>query len=91
MAAVRAILSTLSGLAQVRPALGAPRGWRPAATGPVMAQSLPCEGAYAHAGPEPLLEDLLSDPLIRLIMRADHVEPAELRRLLGLRPQPSVI
>jgi hypothetical protein len=35
-----------------------------------------------------LLEDLLGDPLIRLLMRADHVEPAEMRRLLGLRPAP---
>jgi hypothetical protein len=56
-----------------------------------MAPLLPYDGPYAHAGPEPLLEDLLRDPVIRLIMQADHVEPAELRHLLGLRPQPIVV
>ena len=90
MAAVRAILSTLSGLAQVRPALASPRSWRPAAAAPV-AMPGPWEGEYAHAGPEPALEELLGDPLIGLVMQADRVEPAELRRLLGLRQQPIVI
>ena len=85
MAAVRAILSTLSGLAQARPALAAARGGH--ATGAARAVAS-AEGAYAHAGPEPRLEELLSDPLIRLVMRADRIEPAELRRLLGLRRQP---
>ena len=74
MAAVRAILSTLSGFAQAGPGAAASRG----------ARSAPPQGAYAHAGPEPRLDELLSDPLIRLLMRADGVDPAELRRLLGL-------
>ena len=81
MAAVRAILSTLSGLAQAGPGPAATAARR---TAPAQgAAAAPMEGAYAHAGPEPRLEELLSDPLIRLLMRADRVEPAELRRLLG--------
>jgi hypothetical protein len=48
----------------------------------------PWDGPYAHAGAEPLLDDLLCDPLVRLVMRADRVEPLEVRRLLGLRQEP---
>jgi len=81
VAAVRTILSTLSGLAQAVPRSAAARGGRPAA--PQESRPGPWEGAWAHAGPEPLLEDLLSDPLIRQLMRADRVEPADLRRLAG--------
>jgi hypothetical protein len=89
VAAVRAILSTLSGLAQAGPGLAATRGWRTVPPqGPAAA---PWEGAYAHAGPEPRLEDLLSDPLVHLLMRADRVEPAEVRRLLGRSRQPIVM
>ena len=85
MAAVQAIMSTLSGLAQAGSSL-APRGWRTApAQRPAAAR---CEGAYAHAGPEPRLDDLLSDPLVRLLMRADRIEPADVRRLLSLRGPP---
>jgi len=86
VAAVRAILSTLSGLAQAKPGLAAARGGHAAAAPRAAVAS--AESAYAHAGPEPRLEELLSDPLIRLVMRADRIEPAELRRLLGLRRQP---
>jgi hypothetical protein len=82
VAAVRAILSTLNGLAQGRTSAGRVRPRQ---------QPGPWEDPYAHAGPEPLLEDLLGDPLIRLLMRADHVEPAEMRRLLGLRPPPLLV
>lgn len=86
MAAVRAILSTLNGLAQGRTSAGRVRPRQQGSRAPG-----PWEGPYAHAGPEPLLEDLLGDPLIRLLMRADHVEPAEMRRLLGLRPAPLAV
>jgi hypothetical protein len=41
------------------------------------------ESEYAHAGPEPLLDEVLCDPVVQLIMHADHVEAAEVRRLLG--------
>lgn len=89
MAAVRAILSTLSGLAQARPGPAAARGWHAAGAQDVAAA--PWEGAYAHAGPEPRLEDLLSDPLVRLLMRADRIDPADVRRLLGRRRHPTVM
>lgn len=48
--------------------------------------------------PEPRLDELLSDPLIRLVMASDAVEEADIRRLArsagrrgaapGLRPAP---
>ena len=40
------------------------------------------EGAWAHAGDEPPLEELLRDPVVRLVMRADRLEPAQVRRWL---------
>ena len=42
-------------------------------------------GAYAEAGIEPSLEELLDDPVIHLMMRADHLEPEQVRRLLTSR------
>ena len=43
------------------------------------------EGAWAHAGDEPPLEELLRDPVVHLVMRADRLEPAQVRR--WLRPK----
>jgi hypothetical protein len=40
------------------------------------------ESAYARAGPEPPLDEMLDDPVVQLIMQADHVPPADVRRLL---------
>ena len=40
------------------------------------------ESEYAHAGPEPLLDEILDDPMVQLIMQADHVQAADVRRLL---------
>lgn len=89
MAAVQALLSTLSGLAQAQ-ATRVRVGWRRPAAAQV-AMPAPWEGEYAHAGPEPLLEDLLSDPVIRSVMRADRVQPADLTRLFGHRPPPIAV
>ena len=85
MAAVRAILSTLSGLAYAGPALAG--AWRPAPVAEDVPD--PWDGEYAHAGPEPLLDDLLDDPLVRSVMQADRIEPAELRREL-VRPRQRI-
>jgi hypothetical protein len=41
------------------------------------------ESEYAHAGPEPLLDEILDDPIVQLMMQADHVQAADVRRLLG--------
>lgn len=38
---------------------------------------------YAEAGIEPRLEDLLGDPLTRLLMRRDGVSDSSLRHLIG--------
>jgi hypothetical protein len=86
VAAVRAILSTLHDLTHRK------AGWRGAAP-PAVGEpaSCPWEGAYAHAGPEPLLEDLLRDPLVLRLMRADHLDLVQVRRTLGLRRRPVVL
>jgi len=85
MVAVRALLATLNGLAQAGTLA---RSWtRPgdAAAGGGGADdgAQPWyEGAWAHAGDEPPLEELLRDPVIHLVMRADRLEPAQFRRWL---------
>jgi hypothetical protein len=38
---------------------------------------------YAEAGIEPRLEDLLGDPLTRLLMQRDGVSDLSLRQLIG--------
>ena len=87
MVAVRALLSTLNGIAQAG-LLARSRVWPAEAPGDGGAEAAADptgpwdDGAYAHAGDEPLLEDLLRDPVVRLVMRADRLEPAQVRRLL---------
>jgi hypothetical protein len=88
VAAVRAILSTLHDLTHGRAALLA-YPWRDSAALAVAEPAPhPWEGEYAHAGVEPPLEDLLQDPLVLRVMQADHVPPAQVRRLLGVRQRP---
>ena len=84
MVAVRNLLSTLNNLAQSG-------GWLPPAENGAAAaphtsagdsSSEPWwEGEYAEAGVEPPLEELLDDPVMHLMMRADHLEPEQVRRL----------
>jgi hypothetical protein len=92
MPAVRDLLATINQFALARlpgvaswcaagaeasPSFRGGRGAAPA--GPERA-ALP-ESKYAHAGPEPPLDEVLGDPLVQLIMQADHVQPADVRRL----------
>ena len=92
MPAVQEIISTLNKLAYGwLPADGLVRRpgrsvGRPRARQPVPD---PSQGMYAHAGVEPLLEDVLQDPVVQLMMRADHVEPTEVRQLLVACPASS--
>jgi hypothetical protein len=91
MPAVHEIISTLNQFAQARlPAAGwrggrfdairlLSAGWMKP---PPHTAAETSESAYAHAGTEPTLEEVLSDPVVHLIMRADRLQPAELRRLL---------
>jgi hypothetical protein len=92
MVAVRALFSTLNGIAQAGLLAGS-RMW-PAETlggGGAADPAEPWdEGAYAHAGDEPLLEDLLRDPVVHLVMRADRLEPAQVRRLLRRKQPPAM-
>jgi hypothetical protein len=94
MPAVHDILSTINQFAQAR--LPVVSSWRPVGfeasrsflTGRTIAPDrlespeVP-ESEYAHAGPEPLLDEVLCDPVVQLIMRADRVETADLQNLLG--------
>ena len=93
MPAVQDILSTINQFAQARlPAIGSWRGRgfadrTEAAVRPERSpeRSEEPESAYAHAGPEPLLDEVLADQVVQLIMQADRVEPADLQRLLEPR------
>jgi hypothetical protein len=80
MVAVRALLATLNGLTQGGP-LTRSWGWRSPAEAEAPGEPW-YEGAYAHAGDEPPLEELLHDPVVDLVMRADRLEPAQVRRWL---------
>ena len=79
MPAVQTVISAVSKLAPVWSSAGG-RMRPPGATlrGPLAA----AEGAYMRAGLEPPLEEVLSDPIVRALMRSDGVEPAEVRRVL---------
>jgi hypothetical protein len=85
MPAVQDILSTINQFAQARlPAMGSWRAMGFAGRAdPVLIPEVsdPSESAYAHAGPEPLLDEILCDPVVQLVMQADRVQPADVRRL----------
>jgi len=89
MAAVRTLLSTLNDLAYGGVLA---RAWyrpRPVAAAAARLESpSPWESRYAHAGVEPPLEELLDDPVVGLVMRADRLEPAQVRRLLSAKQSP---
>ncbi len=38
-------------------------------------------GAYVHGGVEPPLEEVLQDPIVRVLMRRDGVGPGKIRRM----------
>jgi hypothetical protein len=87
MPAVQDILSTINQFAQARlPILGS-RGFA-GRTDPLVRPVHPDapESAYAHAGPEPRLDEVLDDPVVQLIMQADQVQPADLQHLLQAVP-----
>jgi hypothetical protein len=86
MPAVQHILSTINQFAQARlPVMGS---WRAVGLAgradPLARPERPDapESAYACAGPEPPLDEMLDDPVVQLIMQADRVPPADVRRLL---------
>jgi hypothetical protein len=92
MVAVRDFLSTLNNLAQSGlPASGWLRfaeyggGAAPHASAGESSSEPWWSGEYAEAGIEPPLEELLDDPVIHLMMRADHLEPEQVRLLLTSR------
>ena len=95
MPAVHEIISTLNQFAQARlPAAG----WRGGsfdatrfysggldeiAAGRARGSRGSGERLCARRHRKPPLEEVLSDPVVQLIMQADHLEPAEVRRLLA--------
>jgi hypothetical protein len=90
MVDVRNLLSSLTSLAQSGPLasrwlrLAENEGAVPAdpAAGDAM---VPSEAAYTEGGIDPPLEELLDDPVIHLMMRADRLEPEQVRHLLTTR------
>lgn len=90
MVAVRALLSTLNSLTQSGlQASGLLPDQNPVDRG-AAAQHAPAaepwgEGEYAEGGVEPLLEELLRDPVVRLMMQADRLEPDQVGALLRSR------
>jgi hypothetical protein len=92
MVAVRNLLSSLNNLAQSGLLAS---GWRLGESGPVATNADACrplpeegEGPYADGGVEPPLDELLDDPVIQLMMRADRLEPDQVRLLLTSRQWP---
>ena len=87
MPAVQDILSTINEFAQARlPVMGSWRVMGSAGrTDPLVTpdHTDAPESAYAHGGPEPLLDEVLGDPVVQLIMQADRVQPIDLQHLLG--------
>jgi hypothetical protein len=88
MVAVRNLLSTLNSLAHA--GLLATGRLRPAEHDDAAtvdasdSDSLrdPWQQDYLEGGVDPPLEELLYDPVVRLMMQADHLEPEEVRRQL---------
>jgi hypothetical protein len=96
MAAVRTIIDTVNELAQA-PLRASSRVWGGRQAGlsgrldakramPARAatESPPLDVRYAHGNVEPPLEEVLGDPIVHLVMRADRLDPADVRR--SLRP-----
>ena len=85
MLAIRNLLSSLnslapSGLLAMRPPdTGAVAPLAAGMDGPVLPAD---EGPYAEGGVEPPLDELLDDPVVHLLMRADHLEPDQVRHAL---------
>ena len=90
MVAVRNLLSTLNNLAHAG-LLATGRLRLPEAVSAGGAFARPMAGRRTcEGGVEPPLEELLDDPVVRLMMRADHLEPEEVRRLLTSGQRPGV-
>ncbi len=84
MPAMRRIISAFFGLTHMQPpTAGAVRPRRPDPAPPEPPQG---GGVYTRAGTEPPLEEVLRDPIVQLVMRADRSEPAEVRRGAAFPP-----
>jgi hypothetical protein len=92
MVAVRNLLSSLNSLAHSGLLAG---GWPRPAEDEALPTTADAEGSaepepYAEGGVEPPLDELLDDPVIHLVMRADRLEPEEVRRILNVgKGQPA--
>jgi hypothetical protein len=92
MTAVQAIIDTVNELAQA-PLRAGSRVWgggpntraaaRRAVASTRAAAVPPPDARYACGNVEPPLDELLGDPIVHQVMRADRLEPADVRRALG--------
>jgi hypothetical protein len=96
MAAVRAIIDTVNELAQAplragsRVWGGGPGGRGRAAARRAVAPNKPVaewplDMRFASGNVEPPLDEVLRDPIVHQVMRADGLDPADVRRVL--RPE----
>jgi hypothetical protein len=100
MAAVRALIDTVNEMAQA-PLRAGSRVWRGrgagsgrsfgarraiASAGAVIEPPVPLDSRYAHGNLEPPIDELLRDPLVHLVMRADRLDPTDVRRTLHAEP-----
>jgi hypothetical protein len=99
MAAVRAIIDTVNELAQA-PLRAGSRVWgggpggRAAARRAVASKKpvaeWPLDMRFASGNVEPPLDEVLGDPIVHQVMRADGLDPADVRRALHAgRPHAS--
>lgn len=96
MPAVRTISATFSRLApgrwlaagtrslQAAPAKAV--GHRPPSFSNAASSKAEPESPYDGGGVEPHLEEVLRDPIVQSLMRADRIAPEEVRRTLDARP-----
>lgn len=82
---VRTLAATLSEFAStgVLAGFGVRQTRRAAARlGPAVKAPDPCPSRYAQAGVEPPLEEVLDDPVVQMVMRADRLDGNDLRTAL---------
>lgn len=90
MTTVRALIDSVNELAQVPLRAGSRMWGGRASVAAVPAAPGPPDLRYAHGNLEPPLDELLGDPLVGLVMRADRLDPGEVRRELHPRPSAAL-
>jgi hypothetical protein len=84
MTSMQAMISAFKGLIPSRSTAGRGIGEGRADAASSRAELLTFRAAaYEHAGIEPSLEEMLDDPVVAMMMRADGLDPVTVRRMLS--------